>query len=1450
MQSSSEKSVPADESVTTEELRNKLQELGRSIKGSKAVLAVRLRKAMQNAEKTKSGEETTTDVGNDDGDEEDFDALSKDEVKTRLRALGLEVTGKKAELVGRLKAAYEDDDDDDDEDDEDEDDNEDDEKDEEEGKVVEHSRRNDVGNRKHYRDAGFSRNVLTFKDVEDALETFSGDGSENIHRWFVMFEETAEMCDWSETQKVIYCKRLLKGSAKLFVNFECHAKTWTKLRKELVKEFSNTVNSKQVHDQLSKVKKKHDESYQAYVYRVLEMASHAEIELEAKIQYIIDGIQDDEVSKTILYTASTVKELRKKLNQYETLKNNSRLKTNARIQKYEKTKRPPQAQSDEKPKHCFNCGSKTHISLYCPHKVKGPKCFGCGEFGHVSLKCTKSHGANKERKEGTDKPRCDLLASTDKKTYKKVKILNKEVTAVLDGGSDLHLVRSSFYVQLGAPPLERKTISFDGVGTVNRRTLGRFRAEVVIDGLSFDFNFDVVPDDFLGHDMLVGGELSDYVEVRTKHRQATLVKLESEEAQLEEGGWKVLAINAYEEPEDERNVEIQHIADPEIKSEVKEIIRHYTPTHTKHTGVEMRIVLQDDAPVFQNPRRLSAEQKKQVNGIIDKWMDDGIVRPSVSDFASPIVLVTKKNGQPRLCVDYRALNKKIIKDRNPLPLIEDQLDRLQDARLFSTLDLRDGFLHVPVEEDSVKYTAFVVPDGHYEFLKVPFGLCNSPAVFQRHIRAVFRPLITNGVVLVYLDDLIIPSKDEREGLEKLKTVLQTASQFGLEINWTKCELLVDKVEYLGYIVEAGQIQPSPKKTLAVSKFPLPRTIKQVQSFLGLTGYFRKFIPQFSVRARPLSQLLKNGAKFDFGTEQQLAFDSLKSALTEEPVLKLYRVGAETELHTDACMGGLGAVLLQKDSEGGKLHPVYYASWKTTPAEERYTSYELEILAVVKALKKFRVYLLDVKFKIVTDCKAFVLTMKKKDLCLRVSHWALLIDQFDYTIEHRPGASMRHVDALSRNPVEVFLLQEGRDGLIETIQKAQQDDPELKKTIDAVQAGRNTDFSMSKRGILYREDSGVDLMVIPKTMQYDVIKQAHEQGHFGWKKIEFALKREFWFPNMRQKIQKVIGNCVKCLLAERKYGKSDGLLNPIEKGTTPLDTYHVDHLGPMPSTRKAYNHLLVVVDAFTKFVWIYPTKSTTANEVVDKLKKQATVFGNPKRIISDRGTAFTANVFKEYCATENIEHVLITTGIPRGNGQVERMNRVIIPMLTKMAISNPMEWWKHVDQVQQFMNSTFSRSTQMTPFELMIGEKMRLKDDQQLRELIEEEFVKVYEEKRTNLRDEARKNILNIQRENKKTYDRKRKPAGKFKVDDLVAIQRTQFGGGAKLHPKFLGPYKVTSAMRNDRYIVEKVGDHEGPNKTSSAADLMKPWTRLADLNEVFNNSDEDNALEADDHLED
>lgn len=387
-------------------------------------------------------------------------------------------------------------------------------------------------------------------------------------------------------------------------------------------------------------------------------------------------------------------------------------------------------------------------------------------------------------------------------------------------------------------------------------------------------------------------------------------------------------------------------------------------------------------------------------------------------YSSPVVIVAKKNGSHRVCIDYRQLNGKIVRDRFPMPLIDDCIDALANARVFSVLDLKNGFFHVPVAPESRKYTSFVTPEGQYEFIKTPFELCNNPTSFLRYIDEVFYNLARRGIIHTYMDDLIVPGEDEKRALRNLQGTLTVVAERGLTINWRKCKYLQRRVEYIGHVIENGCVSPLPAKVAAVEKYLKPTTKRAVQSFLGLTGYFRKFIRDYAKIARPLSELLKSNQQFHFGPLQEQAFEELKRLLISEPVLRIYKPTAITELHIDASKEGYGAVLLQKDSEDEAFHPVYCMSRKTSEAEKKCHSYELEVLAVVQAMKKFRVYLQGIKVKVVTDCSAFQQTLSKRDITLKIVKWALFLEEFDYEIEHCSGARLKHVNAFSRYPMTI------------------------------------------------------------------------------------------------------------------------------------------------------------------------------------------------------------------------------------------------------------------------------------------------------------------------------------------------------------------------------------------------------------------------------------------------
>ncbi|GFX45214.1 retrovirus-related Pol polyprotein from transposon 17.6 [Trichonephila clavipes] len=436
---------------------------------------------------------------------------------------------------------------------------------------------------------------------------------------------------------------------------------------------------------------------------------------------------------------------------------------------------------------------------------------------------------------------------------------NKIIEALIDSGSSVSLIREDVSKGIIEPSKLSKDISvLIGLGKYEVKTKGSFQRKIELDGEEYSLTWHVVPTPSLEFQAVIGSDILEQASVCFYKESVQFRKHEDKNCFLQ--------MQVYEaEVEDE--IVVQHVTNPQIRRELFELISNYEPKKTEMTN--------------------------DVNKQIDEWLEQGIVRPSSSEYASPIVLVKKKDGTTRLCVDYRILNRKLVKDRFPLPLIEDVLDRLQGAKVYTT------------------------------------------------------ELMRKGIVIIYMDDLVIPAKDEKEGLEKLGEVLEVASNrqevSGTNNSQTSAELL------------------------------------------GLTGYFRKFIPAYSQIAKPLSDLTRKDNPFMFEQPQMEAFEKLKKLLTESPVLSIFQQGRTTELHTDASQQGYGAVLLQ-EAEDGKLHPVQYMSQKTTPAEEKYSSYKLEVLAVVNALKKFRTYLLGNHFKIITDCSAFQKNMDKKDLVTRVERW--------------------------------------------------------------------------------------------------------------------------------------------------------------------------------------------------------------------------------------------------------------------------------------------------------------------------------------------------------------------------------------------------------------------------------------------------------------------------------
>lgn len=1002
------------------------------------------------------------------------------------------------------------------------------------------------------------------------------------------------------------------------------------------------------------------------------------------------------------------------------------------------------------------------------------------------------------------------------------------LSAMIDSGSPISLIKANFVPVNACVPLTGNLQNYSGLNNSPLKVLSIFQRDVEVQGIRVNVKFHVVPDDTMSYVALLGRDFTTLpylnISMGKTFEISKVDEFSNDDINSEIN--QIMHIECY----DEANIFDELQINPEIGKVVTEQIRDAFKTNyldnlklTKlEPDFEMVIAVNHNQPISSRPRRLSFSDIEALRLILDDLLKRGVIRESASPYASPIVLARKKTGEIRLCVDFRELNKITVGDNFPCQLIDDNLDSLKNKKYFTSLDLRDGFFHVKMSESSVPLTSFVTPLGQYEYLRMPFGLKNAPRVFQRFIQTVFATLLRQRKILMFLDDAFIATETLEEHLNILSEVFEIAGRHHLQFRLDKCRFAQTEIDYLGYRVNENGVRPSDANVKSVLDYPVPRNTQEVHRFVCLASYFRRFIPSFSTIAKPLYDLTKKDAKFKFGAEENYAFETLKSLLSSKPVLAIYSPTSDTELHCDASASGYGAILIQKQNDG-TLKPVYYFSQRTTPTESRYHSFELECLAVIYALKRFHIYLSGLKFKVITDCDSFRLTLSKKNVNPRISRWALFLQDYDFEIVHRPGTRMAHVDALSRCHSVLVLEANTFD---QTLSICQDRDEKIRKIRDDLGKTKMKFFEL-RDGLVYRKDNNKKLLFyVPESMEQNVIRTAHDDlGHLGLGKVFGTLIKTYWFPRMREKIGEYIANCLRCIEFSPSSGKKEGYLHSISKANVPFDTVHVDHYGPLSKTGRGFKHIFIIVDAFTKHIRLYPCKSTATREVLNHFKDYFRIYGRPRRIISDRGTAFTSDAFEDFVTSEKIDHVLIAVGTPRANGQVERFNRVIAPMLAKLC-ETPEKWDRVIDQAEFSLNNTICRSTGDTPSRLLFGVDQRGKVNDCLRLILESNAT--IERNLSEIRKDASIAIEKNQLVNKKSYDKKRKDPNVYKVGDYVMIRNVETCAGVnkKLIPKFKGPYEVETVLDCDRYIVSDIDGFQvtqRPYTGTVAPDQMRPY---------------------------
>lgn len=455
--------------------------------------------------------------------------------------------------------------------------------------------------------------------------------------------------------------------------------------------------------------------------------------------------------------------------------------------------------------------------------------------------------------------------------------------------------------------------------------------------------------------------------------------------------------------------------------QIAQLLREYHDVFSTGDGdmgrtqlVEHEIPITPGArPLRQPARRLGAEKEAEVDRQIEELLQQGLIEPAHGAWSSPVVLVKKKDGRWRFCIDYRRLNQVTVQDAYPLPRIDESLDALAGSRYFSTLDLLSGYWQVPLNPDAQEKAAFITRGGLWKWKVLPFGLTSAPATFQRLMEQVFQGLHWK-TLLLYLDDVIVVAPTFEEHVHRLRQVLQRLREAGLKLKPSKCTLFQHKVKYLGHVVSEEGVSTDPEKIAAVKEWPQPSSLTELKTFLGTVGYYRQYIPDFASIAKPLTSLTAKGASWIWDEATQASFELLRERLISAPILQYPDPGETFILDTDASNDGVGAVLSQE--HGGQEGVIAYFSKTLAPAERNYCVTRRELLAVIKAVKHFKPYLFGRKFRLRTDHASLIWLCKRSEPSCQVARWLEILGEFSFSIEHRPGNKHGNADGLSRRPL--------------------------------------------------------------------------------------------------------------------------------------------------------------------------------------------------------------------------------------------------------------------------------------------------------------------------------------------------------------------------------------------------------------------------------------------------
>lgn len=1020
---------------------------------------------------------------------------------------------------------------------------------------------------------------------------------------------------------------------------------------------------------------------------------------------------------------------------------------------------------------------------------------------------------------------------------------NREVFGIYDSGANVSLINSSL---LNINNKKQDTPNRTNIKTINgvKKTNGRIKLNVKIFNIEKEMNAFVIDKENFDFDFLVG---LDYIKEfqliqdenlrisqKAQQKHNTFNKKKSNRIKNDLITQKIEntkhLVNYNEHVKEENfNISINHL-DYDKQSKIDDLIRKnaFVFARDKYdigtvTDYEAHIDLLMEKYCSKRPYRCTFEDKKEIESQITKLLETKLIEESYSPFAAPVTLAFKRdeNRKSRLCIDFRNLNKIVVPQSQPFPLIEDLMVNTRDCKFFSKLDINSAFWSIPLRISDKYKTAFVTQEGHFQWTCLPFGLKTAPAIFQRILCNIIRKHKLTTFTVNYIDDILIFSKSFTDHIDHLTQLFQAIKKEGFKLKFSKCSFAQDSVKYLGHIIQNNSVKPLKDNLISIKNFPIPKTSKNVRQFLGKINFYHKYVPKIAIKLDPLHRLLKKGQEFNWTKECQESFDEMKEILCTQPVLTIFDPHRPIYIYTDASLRGIGAVLKQPQ-EDGEEKPVAYFSKKLNEVQKKKKAIYLECLAIKECVRYWQHLLMGKKFIIFSDHKPLENLNIKSRTDEELGDLTYYLSQYDLEIKYKQGKYNIEADCLSRNPV-----LDPNDNLEEQLKIVNIITLEniLKDQKQNIEIQMKKDKFISRDNIIYKKQKYKEKIILSEKFSIQLLKDIHENlCHIGIQQMQKSVCPYYTAKNLIKNIKNICKNCTVCKKNKTRGQPKHGLMSQLGPASKPFEIMSIDTVGGLGGTRSTKKYLHLLVDHFTRYAYILTSKTQNAADfikLVDGIAKTEKI----DMILSDQYPGINSQEFKKYLKDKNTLIVFTAVNSPFSNGLNERLNQTLINKI-RCKINEKQKkvaWATIAHECVRSYNETTHSITGFTPSYLMNGADVSLLPKELKKNPTKENWFRD--------KEIALKNSTESHEYNKKIYDKNRKNLN-FNVGDKVFIENGNKLNRRKLDELRIGPYVIIERISNSIFKINT--GHKKEESNLFHISKLTPIPMLEEKNETTN----------------